>query len=184
MEDGMAPTPVFLPGESAWTEGPGRLQSIGLHRVGHNWSDLACMHALEKVLRTRSQGRKGSFLSTLPPMSFQPSSPVHIAVISSQEPWPSHLGSSVMCLSRLLTRQGCWLSGSRTPLDICYTVMGQSGLTAECNSGTRTPADRCRPDSMPGKGHKSSSVSASTFRDHKYFHGHFNLILTINLIWG
>ena len=24
-----------------WTEKPGRLQSIGLHRVGHNWSDLA-----------------------------------------------------------------------------------------------------------------------------------------------
>ena len=26
-------TPVFLPGESPWTEGPGRLQSIGLQRV-------------------------------------------------------------------------------------------------------------------------------------------------------
>ena len=24
------PTPVFLPGESSWTEGPGGLQSIGL----------------------------------------------------------------------------------------------------------------------------------------------------------
>ena len=26
-------------------EEPGRLQFIGLHRVGHNWDDLACMHA-------------------------------------------------------------------------------------------------------------------------------------------
>ena len=34
------PTPVFLPGES---HGPKSL-SIGPHRVGHNWSDLACMH--------------------------------------------------------------------------------------------------------------------------------------------
>ena len=25
-------------------EEPGRLQSIGLQRVGHNWSDLACVH--------------------------------------------------------------------------------------------------------------------------------------------
>ena len=30
------PTPVFLPGESPWTEEPGRLQSMGLQRVGHN----------------------------------------------------------------------------------------------------------------------------------------------------
>ena len=30
------PTPVFLPRESPWTEGPGRLQSIGSQRVGHD----------------------------------------------------------------------------------------------------------------------------------------------------
>ena len=30
------PTPVFLPGESPWTEEPGGLQSIGLQRVRHN----------------------------------------------------------------------------------------------------------------------------------------------------
>ena len=30
------PTPVFLPGESPWTEEPGGPQSIGLQRVGHN----------------------------------------------------------------------------------------------------------------------------------------------------
>ena len=28
-----------------WTEEPGGLLSMGLHRVGHDWSDLACMHA-------------------------------------------------------------------------------------------------------------------------------------------
>ena len=27
-----------------WTEEPGGLQSIGSHRVGHNWSNLACPH--------------------------------------------------------------------------------------------------------------------------------------------
>ena len=36
------PTPVFLPGRIPWTEEPGGLQSIQLHRVGHDWSDLAC----------------------------------------------------------------------------------------------------------------------------------------------
>ena len=29
------PSPVFLPGESPWTEEPGRLQSMGFQRVGH-----------------------------------------------------------------------------------------------------------------------------------------------------
>ena len=35
------PTPVFLPGE--WREEPGGLQSIGLQRVGHDWSDWVPM---------------------------------------------------------------------------------------------------------------------------------------------
>ena len=30
------PTPVFLPGESPWTEKPGGLQSMGPQRVGHD----------------------------------------------------------------------------------------------------------------------------------------------------
>ena len=30
------PPPLFLPGESPWTEEPGRLQSMGLQRVGHD----------------------------------------------------------------------------------------------------------------------------------------------------
>ena len=30
------PTPVFWPGESPWTEEPGRLQSMGSLRVGHD----------------------------------------------------------------------------------------------------------------------------------------------------
>ena len=41
------PASVFFPGESPWTEEPGGLQSIGLQRVGHDWSDLArSMHIL------------------------------------------------------------------------------------------------------------------------------------------
>ena len=31
------PAPVSLPGESPWTEEPGGLQSMGLHRVGDDW---------------------------------------------------------------------------------------------------------------------------------------------------
>ena len=32
------PTPVFLPGKIVWMEEPGRLRSMGLQRVGHNWA--------------------------------------------------------------------------------------------------------------------------------------------------
>ena len=31
-----------------WTEEPGRLQSVGLQRVGHDRRDLACMHICNK----------------------------------------------------------------------------------------------------------------------------------------
>ena len=34
-----------------WTEEPGGLLS---HRVGHNWSNLVCTHALEKEMATHS----------------------------------------------------------------------------------------------------------------------------------
>ena len=32
------PTPLFLPGESPWTEEPGGLQSIGSQNVRHDWA--------------------------------------------------------------------------------------------------------------------------------------------------
>ena len=32
------PTPVSLPGKIPWTEEPGRLQSVGSQRVGHDWA--------------------------------------------------------------------------------------------------------------------------------------------------
>ena len=43
------PTPVFSPGESQ-RENPGRLQSIGLHSVGHALSDLACIYKMPSKL--------------------------------------------------------------------------------------------------------------------------------------
>ena len=41
------PTPVLLPGESQGRE-PGGLLSMGSHRVGHYWCDLAAMWALQQ----------------------------------------------------------------------------------------------------------------------------------------
>ena len=36
LEEGRQRPPVFLLGESSWTEDPGRLQSMGFQRVGHD----------------------------------------------------------------------------------------------------------------------------------------------------
>jgi len=37
-----------------WTEEAGGLLSMGSHRVRHDWSDFACMHALENEIATYS----------------------------------------------------------------------------------------------------------------------------------
>ena len=44
LEKEMAIHSSILAWTMPWTEEPGRLQSIGLQRVRHNWSDLAGMH--------------------------------------------------------------------------------------------------------------------------------------------
>ena len=53
-EKEMAAHSSILAWRILWTEEPGGLLSIGSHRVGHDWSDLASVHALEKELATHS----------------------------------------------------------------------------------------------------------------------------------
>ena len=43
-----------------WTEEPGRLQSMGSHRVGHDWSDLAAAAACWDRLLTANRAMEGS----------------------------------------------------------------------------------------------------------------------------
>ena len=45
MEEDMATHSSILAWRIPWTEEPGGLQSMGSHRVGHDWNDLACTHA-------------------------------------------------------------------------------------------------------------------------------------------
>ena len=51
------PTPVFVPGESPWTEEPGGLQSVGSENIGHDWSNTLCL----KVSVSSSPLLTGSF---------------------------------------------------------------------------------------------------------------------------
>ena len=45
LEEGMATHSSILAWRIPWTQEPGRLQSVGLQRVRHDWSDWACTHA-------------------------------------------------------------------------------------------------------------------------------------------
>ena len=54
LEKEMANHSSILASRIPWTEEPGGPLSIGSHRVGHDWSDLARMHALEKEMATHS----------------------------------------------------------------------------------------------------------------------------------
>ena len=44
LEEGMANHSNIVAWGNPWTKEPGRLQSTGLHRVRHDWSDLTCTH--------------------------------------------------------------------------------------------------------------------------------------------
>ena len=61
------PTPVFLPRESRGQRSLVGCCPRGSHRVGHNWSDLACMRALEKEMATHSSGLAWRILGTEEP---------------------------------------------------------------------------------------------------------------------
>ena len=50
----MATHTSILAWKILWTEEPGGLLFMGSHRVRHDWSDLACMHALEEEMATHS----------------------------------------------------------------------------------------------------------------------------------
>ena len=68
LEQGMATHSRILAWRIPWTEEPGCLQSIGSHRVGHDWRHLACMHAR-------------SLLWLKSPLGFYLSSEVHLTCL-------------------------------------------------------------------------------------------------------
>ena len=50
LEEGMATHSSILAWRTPWTEEPGGLQSIGLQKIRHDWSDLAHMHTLTNFI--------------------------------------------------------------------------------------------------------------------------------------
>ena len=72
------PTPVFLPGESPWTEQSGGLQSMGPQRVRHDW---VIEHSTSNCTSTTCLKKKKTILSLSElPLHFGHKSVVHIYV--------------------------------------------------------------------------------------------------------
>ena len=67
LEEGLTAHSSILAWRIPWTEEPGGLQSIGLHRVGHDCSDSAHMH------RRWVRAQCWPLVSTLRPAEFVPS---------------------------------------------------------------------------------------------------------------
>ena len=63
----MATRSLILDWRIPGTEEPGGVLSVGSHRVRHNGSDLACMHALEKEMATHSSVLAWRILGTREP---------------------------------------------------------------------------------------------------------------------
>ena len=86
-EKAMTPHSSTLAWKIPWTEGPGGLLSVGSHRVGHNWSDLAAAAAATDV---GYQFRGSSFSFTEKAMT------PHSSTLAWKIPWteePSRLQS-------------------------------------------------------------------------------------------
>ena len=58
------PTPVFLPGESPWTEKPGGLHSMGLQRVGCDWA-TSTQHTHSVLLVTQERRHLSKIVCSL-----------------------------------------------------------------------------------------------------------------------
>ena len=69
------PTPIFLPGESPWTEEPGRLQAVGSQTVRHDWTTKHIAHmGLLSIVQRENEW-------------FFPPKKTHIYLFSTQMKW-------------------------------------------------------------------------------------------------
>ena len=57
LEKEMATHSSVLAWRIPWMEEPGRLPSMGSHKVGHNWSDLAAAAAVDSNMKSNQKGK-------------------------------------------------------------------------------------------------------------------------------
>ena len=95
----MATHSSILAWRTPWTEEPGGLPSIGSHRVGHDWSDVARTHACEIMWIFLHVGDRGTLPVT--PLANQPH--------PREEASPMLVKTSVRSDRKLSPRAACYL---------------------------------------------------------------------------
>ena len=81
-QEGMAAHSSVLDWRIPWTEEPGGLQSMRLQRVGHDWSDLTCVHMWDDMLLSKRDRVGGKFTLLHYP---EPQFALRETVISTQQ---------------------------------------------------------------------------------------------------
>jgi len=92
LEEGMATHSSILAWSTPWKEESGGLQSIGLRRVGHDWSSLARMHAHLSKCISKTQWWDSSHCSQF---------------LLTRDKWTSL--ASVKCSCLVLSWGLCWI---------------------------------------------------------------------------
>ena len=119
---GMATYSSILAWRIPWTEEPGGLQSIGLQRVGYDWSDRVRMHARSVHVWKWSEKLEGSSHMTPPPRGLMASRfcthlrrPYHLGrhetsfkqICNFKSLWRESKYNDVLCLVVLLCPDLC-----------------------------------------------------------------------------
>ena len=110
LENEMATHSSVLAWRILWMEEPGGLLSMGLHRVGHDWSDLAYMHALEKEMATHS-----SILAWRIPGTGEPGGQLSMGLHRVGHDWSNLAAAAAGC--GIFLDQGLNLSPLYWPVD-------------------------------------------------------------------
>ena len=93
---GMVTHSSILAWRIPWTEESDGLRSIGFHRVRHDWSDLACMHAETDQMEPRAAGWELSYWRRQEPWGSWGSleDSTALAVAGSDNQWLGHWSQS------------------------------------------------------------------------------------------
>ena len=86
------PTPVFLPGKSHEQRSLGGPQSIWSQRVRHDWSDLACSHALSSITTF-------CFLPSISLRTYNGVLPIYFTIICQLHPSVCSMRTQAMSIS-------------------------------------------------------------------------------------
>ena len=134
------PTPVFLPGESQGRGKPGGLPSMGLHRVGHDLSELAAARLVITLL-PRSTHLLISWLQSPSTVLLEPQK-IKSATVFTVFPSICH---KVMGPGAMIFALSNYLLGTGLSMEASYTTLAVKNPPAD-------GGDIRDADSIPGSG--------------------------------